>query len=43
VADGIRLVVSDPGEFALLFGTWTILGAPLYLALRRRLFGQVLR
>jgi hypothetical protein len=36
VAGGFGLVVSNPKEFVMLFGTWSLIAAPVALALRRR-------
>jgi hypothetical protein len=38
----VRLLVNKPGEFALLFALWALLGAPVYLALRRRSFARTI-
>jgi hypothetical protein len=38
----IELLVTHPGEFALLFGLWALLAAPIYLGLRRRALAQAL-
>jgi hypothetical protein len=32
----LQLLVTRPGEFALLFATWALIGLPAYLFLRRR-------
>lgn len=36
IDDAIRLIVNNPREFGILFLLWTLLGAPVYLGLRRR-------
>lgn len=35
VGNALRLIVTNPREFFLLFGMWALLGAPLYLRWRR--------
>jgi hypothetical protein len=42
VKNAIQLLVTKPGQFALLFALWSFLASPVYLALRRRSFGQAL-
>jgi hypothetical protein len=40
--DAIQLLITHPGEFALLFVMWSLLAAPLYQFLRRRAFARAL-
>jgi hypothetical protein len=40
--DAIRLLVNQPAQFGLLFATFALLAAPLYLAYRRRSFARAL-
>ena len=40
IRDAIRLLVNQPGQFGLLFATFALLAAPLYLAYRRRSFAR---
>jgi hypothetical protein len=42
VKNAIGLLVTKPAQFALLFALWLFLATPVYLALRRRSFGQAL-
>lgn len=39
-ADAVRLIVTNPREFGVLFVMWSLLGSPLYLGLRRRSFAR---
>lgn len=38
VADAYKLLVSNPKQFGVLFVMWSLLGSPVYLALRRASF-----
>lgn len=43
VTEGVRLIVSNPREFGLLFAIWSLFAIPVYLRFRRRSLWRALR